>query len=87
LEKEHNFDAFELLRYVVEKLKKYETKEKKTSLIEDMTLIGYLNLLERLIFHLVKKDKKRTMQVLSETNLMDEVFYECIFYHPVYTKN
>lgn len=39
-------DCYELLREVVLKLKKHETKEKKSSLLEDKTLIGYLTLIE-----------------------------------------
>ena len=39
-------DPFELLRDTIEKLKKLETKEKKGSILEDKTLIGYFNLIE-----------------------------------------
>ena len=39
-------DAFELLREVVEKLKKHESKEKKTSILEDKTMIGYMELIK-----------------------------------------
>lgn len=49
LENEKTVDGIALLREVVEKLKRYESKEKKGSLLEDMTLIGYLNLIEKLI--------------------------------------
>jgi hypothetical protein len=42
-------DSCELLREIVEKLKRHETKEKKTSILEDKTLCGYLELIQVII--------------------------------------
>ena len=47
--KEYEIDPFDLLKDAIEKLKRHETKEKKGSILEDKTLIGYLNLIEKLI--------------------------------------
>jgi hypothetical protein len=44
--------------------------------MEDMTLIGYLNLVEKLIVNLNKRDKTGMLSVLEETNLLDELYYE-----------
>lgn len=38
-------DVFDLLKESIEKLKKYEGKEKKTSYFEDKNLLGYFNLI------------------------------------------
>ena len=76
------FDMFGLMRAIIERLKNHKSTEKKSSILEDMALIGYINLVERIIWHLAKVDRKRTVQILEETDLVHEVFYECLFYHP-----
>jgi hypothetical protein len=54
-------DAFKLLTDVINKLQRHESKEKKTSILEDMTLIGYLKLIEKIVGYLTKIDRKRTI--------------------------
>lgn len=47
IEFENNaIDISDLLREVIEKMKKHDTKEKKTSILEDKTLIGYMELVK-----------------------------------------
>jgi len=43
----------------VEKLKKHNSSERKGQLLEDKTMIGYFRLAEKLIPHLIDKDKGR----------------------------
>ena len=76
-----------LFKTTIEKLQRYESKEKKTSLLEDNALIGYMGLIEKLMTNLTKHDRKRALKVLEETNFVDEIFYENLFYHPDKTKS
>ena len=46
------FDACELLKELIARLKRHESKEKPNYLLEDKTLIGYLNLIQKLITYL-----------------------------------
>ena len=47
---QNELDPFELLREVINKMKRHESKEKKTSILEDKTLIGYIDLTKVFIF-------------------------------------
>jgi hypothetical protein len=66
---------------VIDKLKRHESREKKTSTLEDKTLIGYMNLTEKLITYNVKVDKARTLDILDQTGFLHEIFYENLFYN------
>lgn len=43
---------------MVEKFKRHESKEKKSIAMEDMTLIGYITLIEKMIVYLTKANKE-----------------------------
>lgn len=45
----NEFDIFELFRTTINKLKKYTSKESKTSLVEDNTLIGYITINDKIL--------------------------------------
>lgn len=52
------------------KLKAHECKEKKGSLLEDKTLIGYLSMVERLVNMIANKygqGKQRLSEVVAST--------------------
>lgn len=51
-----------------------------------MTLIGYMTLVEKLIVYLTKKDKASLLRILEETDLLHDIYYECLFYHPDKTR-
>ena len=80
-------NPFEILREAVEKLKRHESKEKKGSLIDDKTLIGYFALIEKLAIHLFTVDKVRLGEVVTSTGLIHELFYENLFFNPLYSRS
>jgi len=61
--------------------------EKKGAALEDKTLIGYFNLIEKLLIHLATHDKDRLAQVIEDTNILHELFYEHLFYNPQISKS
>ena len=75
-----------MLREAIEKLKLYQTKEKKGSILEDKTLIGYFTFIETLILKLSTINKDNVQAVITYTGLINELFYECIFYNPEKSK-
>ena len=78
---EEKIDMIGLLRIAVEKLKLHETKEKKSSILEDKTLIGYYNLIEKLILHQIKDHFDDVMNILDETSFLGEIFDEGLFFN------
>jgi hypothetical protein len=60
---------------IVDLLKKYKTKEKRNSMLEDHCLIGIFHILERLLL-----DKPEYIEEFSlKHGLLHEIFYECLF--------
>lgn len=55
----YEIDPYELLSEAISKLKRHESKEKKGSILEDKTLIGYLNIIEKLIVIIGNIDPKK----------------------------
>lgn len=43
---------YNLLKIAIEKMKRHQTKETRSSLVEDKTLIGYFNIIEKLVVYL-----------------------------------
>lgn len=63
-------------------MKRHETMEKKGSVLEDKSQIGYFNLIEKLFTYLVNEDTTRLAQVVEDTNILHDLFYEHLFYNP-----
>ncbi|CDW89068.1 ubiquitin carboxyl-terminal hydrolase family protein [Stylonychia lemnae] len=78
----NELDPFELLTTSIQKMQKHQSKEKKGSLMEDKTLIGYFNLIEKLLSYLMTLNRTQLQDVISETNLIHELFYENLFFDP-----
>ena len=70
------FEPATLFAEVVDRLKGHVSRERKNSIIEDRTLIGYLNLISKLIqkigIHQIKL-------IADEKGLMEELFNKCLF--------
>mmetsp|Transcript_23126 Transcript_23126/g.22590 ORF Transcript_23126/g.22590 Transcript_23126/m.22590 type:complete len:181 (+) Transcript_23126:170-712(+) len=80
-------DLCALTEEVFKKMRFHDTKEKKTSILEDKTLIGYMDLLKKLIVYIAKTPQGPAMMAMFKGNhFLDEMYYENLFYHPVYTK-
>ena len=63
-----DFDIYEILAEAITKLKSHESKEKKGSILEDKTLIGFLGFIERLIYLATNKygqDKLRLSDIVT----------------------
>lgn len=64
-------------------MKQHDCKEKKGSILEDKTLIGYFNMIERLIKMIKLKylSAARLNEVITESNLIEELFQDYLFYN------
>jgi hypothetical protein len=77
-------NVYEILNETITKLKALEPKEKKGSLLEDKTLIGFFNMIEKLIKIIKERgvDKDQMEQVVLGSGLLEEIFYGHLFFNP-----
>jgi hypothetical protein len=82
----HAIDIYEILIETLTKLKSHECKEKKTSLLEDKTLIGFFGFAEKLINMIVNKyggqEKLRLSDVVTQSKIIDTLFQDYLFFNP-----
>lgn len=69
------FDPKELLDKAIKLFKEHKSREKRNSILEDKGLIGYIDLIEKI---LEKKPEFRESSAL-EKGLLNEVFFKCLF--------
>jgi hypothetical protein len=81
---EPEIDIYDILRGAILKFKSHHSQETKGSVVEDKTLIGFLNMIERTIKIIQEKgvDKERLESVIVDTQVLEELFYEHLFFNP-----
>lgn len=81
-----DFDIYEILKEAISRLMGHECKEKKGSLLEDKTLMGYFSMVERLINMIIIKygqDRARVAEIVSSSQIVDKLFQDYLFFNPL----
>ena len=79
-------DLTSLLKDTLDRLKSYESTETLSSIMEDKTLYGYLNLARELLsIFMAQADYDDVIKFEQEQGLIDEIYYENLFYVPAIT--
>lgn len=68
----------------LDQLKAYESTENLGGILEDRTLLGYLNLTRELLLIQLSQstDPDALIKLNEQTGLLDEIFYENLFFKP-----
>ena len=81
-------DLTGLLSETLGRLRSYQSTETLNSILEDKTLLGYLNLTrELMMIHIGSVPYEDVVKFNEEHGLLDEVYYENLFYIPGKTKS
>ena len=73
----NTLDIYEILIETITKMKSHDCKEKKGSILEDKTLIGYFNMIERLVNMIKLKhgaNNVKLAQVIDSSGIVDSLF-------------
>ena len=63
----------------------HESREKSTSIYEDKVLIGYMDLITKILKHSEELDHQQVKEVFRRSGIINEVFWVNLFVHSEHT--